>query len=47
MNSLHFQDTMKKITEAKFVIKRNGSLEKCALGKIEQRIGYLCTCIIW
>ena len=43
MNSLHFQDTMKKITEAKYVTKRNGTLEKCTLGKIEQRIGYLCS----
>ncbi len=36
------QDNMKRITEAKYVTKRDGKLEKCELGKIEQRIGYLC-----
>jgi len=43
MNSSHFQDNMKRITEAKYVTKRDGKLEKCELGKIEQRISYLCS----
>jgi len=42
MNSSQIQDTMKRITEAKYVTKRDGKLEKCELGKIEQRIAYLC-----
>ena len=43
MNIYQNQDNMKRITEAKFVTKRDGKLEKCELGKIEQRIANLCT----
>ena len=43
MNIYQSQDNMKRITEAKFVTKRDGKLEKCELGKIEQRIANLCS----
>jgi ribonucleoside-diphosphate reductase alpha subunit len=43
MNSYQLQDNMKRITEAKFVTKRDGKLEKCELGKIEHRISSLCS----
>ena len=43
MNIYQSQDNMKRITEAKFVTKRDGKLEKCELAKIEQRIANLCS----
>jgi len=42
-NQLEYNMNRKRITEAKFVTKRDGNLEKCELGKIEQRLGYLCS----
>jgi ribonucleoside-diphosphate reductase alpha chain len=43
MNNNLLEHSMKRITEAKYVTKRDGNLEKCELGKIEQRLGYLCS----
>jgi len=43
MNNNLIDITMKRITEAKHVTKRDGNLEKIELGKIEQRLGYLCS----
>lgn len=43
MNNTQPDILMKRITEAKHVTKRDGNLEKCELGKIEQRLGYLCS----
>lgn len=43
MNNTQTDIPMKRITEAKHVTKRDGHLEKCELGKIEQRLGYLCS----
>ena len=43
MNNKQNEITMKRITEAKHVTKRDGKLEKIELSKIEQRLNYLCS----
>ena len=43
MNNKLNEHTMKRITEAKHVTKRDGKLEKIELSKIEQRLNYLCS----
>ena len=43
MNTKQIEHNMKRITEAKFVTKRDGKLEKIELSKIEQRLSRLCS----
>ena len=43
MNNNQIESSMKRITEAKHVTKRDGKLEKIELSKIEQRLAYLCS----
>ena len=43
MNNKQVDNNMKRITEAKYVTKRDGKLEKIELSKIEQRLNYLCS----
>jgi ribonucleoside-diphosphate reductase alpha subunit len=43
MNNKQSDNSMKRITEAKHVTKRDGKFEKIELSKIEQRLAYLCT----
>ena len=43
MNNKQIDTTMKRITEAKHVTKRDGKLEKIELSKIEQRLNYICS----
>ena len=43
MNNKQTETSMKRITEAKHVTKRDGKLEKIELSKIEQRLNYICS----